>query len=230
MRKQKKTELRQHFSQVLRELRAQRGWTQGDLAKYLGVTTGAVGNWETQANGATVRRIKALSDKLGLPVEYFRAENPPPGVATAKGAAPVGQRIVPSTRRVPVVRWENAGQARSYEDMSLGPDEYLETDCKAPECFALVVEGESMEPDFKAGDLVLFAPKSEARNGDVVVCRLKEGAGVLLRRFRRSGPEGQTIRLESINANYQPVEVQARDVVFIYPAVQLSRRFRSYLV
>jgi SOS-response transcriptional repressor LexA len=228
MRQQKKTELKQHFSRSLRELRVQRGWTQGDLAKFLGVTTGAVGNWETQANGVTVRRLKVLSDKLGLPIEYFRGGPPPAEALAAKGAGQTGPRVASSTRRVPKVHWENASEAKDYTEIGLAADDFIETDCRAPECFALVLEGDSMEPEFKAGDIVVFAPKSEPRNGEVVVCRLKAGPGLLLRRFRRGGAEGQSIRLESINANYQPVEAQAKDVAFVYPVAQLYRRFRSY--
>ena len=224
MRKQKKTEVKQHFSKVLKELRLQRGWTQGDLAKYLGVTTGAVGNWETQANCVTVRRLKVLSDKLGLPIEYFRGGSALPGAAPFK---PSEYSLTDQVRRVPVVTWARAGKARDHTDLAHPVESQVETDCKDPDCFAVIVEGDAMEPEFLAGDLVLFAPNSEPRNGDVVVCRLKEKQGVLLKRFRLCGAEGQTVRLESANPNYQPIEFQAREMGFIYPAAQLKRKLRK---
>jgi SOS-response transcriptional repressor LexA len=219
----KKAGLKRHFSRALRELRLQRGWTQGDLAKYLGVTTGAVGNWETEANGVTVRRLKILSDKVGLPVEYFRGGTAGSGAAGTKAAPFV---VLERGRRAPVITWERALEARDQAELSRPAEEQTETDCKDPNCFAVVVEGDSMEPEVLAGDIVVFAPNSEPRNGDLVICRLKEGRGLLLRRFHRSGAEGRTIRLESMNPNYQPVEIQAREMGFAYPAVQINRKLR----
>jgi SOS-response transcriptional repressor LexA len=77
-----------------------------------------------------------------------------------------------------------------------------------------------MEPKFEAGYRVIFSPNNEARNGDYVVARLSEGHGVLFKRFRRTGSEGQTIRLESLNPAYAPMEYSASAFRFIYPAVE----------
>jgi SOS-response transcriptional repressor LexA len=217
---QQKLESRQNFSRALKELRLQRGWAQSDLARFLGVTTASVANWESQANGVTARNLKAMSDKLGLPIDYFRlgatallAQAPPPAAG-------------PHVRRVPVVSWARAGEAHDYADLCHQLDDAVETDCKDANAFALIIEGDSMEPEFMAGDIVVFTPNSEPRNGDIVVCRLKETHGVLLKRYRRTGPEGKTVRLESVNPNYQPLEFRAAEIAFVYPAVHLKRRIR----
>ena len=67
---------------------------------------------------------------------------------------------------VPVVSWASAGKAADYPDLCNQIEELVETDCKDPNSFALILEGDSMEPTFLAGDIVIFAPNSEARNGD----------------------------------------------------------------
>ncbi len=226
MPKQRKSELKQSFSRALKDLRIQRGWTQSDLAKFLGVTTGAVGNWETEANGITVKRLKALADKLGLPIHYFRGGLAAAAVLPVEGLPPSVLVASPAARRVPVVSWARAGEAHDYGDLCNQIDDQVETDCKDPNSFGLIIEGDSMEPEYTAGDIVVFAPNSEPRNGDVVVCRLKETHGVLFKKFRRSGPEGKTIRLESVNPNYQAVEFHASEVEFVYPAVQMRRNIR----
>jgi SOS-response transcriptional repressor LexA len=196
------------------------------LAKFLGVTTGAVGNWETEANGITVKRLKSLADKLGLPVQYFRGTLGSGGALPVEGLPSSALLVVPPTKQVPVVSWARAGEAHDYGDLGNQINDQVETDCKDPNSFALIIEGDSMEPEFEAGDIVVFAPNSEPRNGDIVVCRLKETHGVLFKKYRRSGPEGTTIRLESANPNYQPVEFHASEVEFVYPAVQMKRKIR----
>lgn len=78
---------------------------------------------------------------------------------------------------MPVVSWARAGQALDYGDLCNQIDDSVETDCKDANAFALIPEGDSMEPEFYAGDLVVFAPNVEPRNGDFVVCRLLSNSG-----------------------------------------------------
>ena len=59
-----------------------------------------------------------------------------------------------------------------------------------------------------------------------MICRLEENDGVLFKRFRRGGPEGSMIKLESINPNYKTREAAWGTVRFVYPAVRLKRTLR----
>lgn len=131
----------------------------------------------------------------------------------------------PATRRVPVVSWASAGAARAYEDLANQIEEYVDTDCKDPNAFSIIVEGDSMEEKFYAGDRVVFAPNLEPRNADAVVAKLTDGR-VLFKFFYRTGPEGAKIRLVSQNPNYSPLELERQDFVFIYPAWEVKRRLR----
>jgi SOS-response transcriptional repressor LexA len=131
----------------------------------------------------------------------------------------------PPARRAPVVSWAAAGQARAYEDLANQMEEYVETDCKDPNTFAIILEGDSMETKFLAGDRVVFAPNMEPRNGDAVVAKLTDGR-VLFKYFSRTGPEGRRIRLSSENPNYGPQEFETSDFTFIYPAWEVRRKLR----
>jgi SOS-response transcriptional repressor LexA len=131
----------------------------------------------------------------------------------------------PAGRRAPVVSWAAAGQARAYEDLANQIEEYVETDCKDDNAFAIILEGDSMETKFLAGDRVVFAPNMEPRNGDAVVAKLTDGR-VLFKYFSRTGPEGSRIRLSSENPNYGPVEYEGSDFTFVYPAWEVRRKLR----
>src|SRR5688572_10753414 len=60
----------------------------------------------------------------------------------------------PPSRRAPVVSWAAAGVARAYEDLANQIEETVETECKDPNTFAIIIEGDSMENKFYAGDRV----------------------------------------------------------------------------
>lgn len=101
----------------------------------------------------------------------------------------------------------------------------METDCKDPNSFAIILEGDSMETKFLAGDRVVFLPNSEPRNGDPVVAKLEDGR-VFFKYYYRTGPEGARVKLVSENANYGPMEFDRAEFAFIYPAWEVKRKLR----
>lgn len=129
-------------------------------------------------------------------------------------------------RRIPVVSWANAGKGNNYSDLAEFIQEHVDTDCKDEHALAVIIEGDSMEPRFEAGDIVVLAPSSEPRTGDFVVARLCETGQVFFKKFFRTGPEGQTIRLLSLNPQYAPIEHPVSAFRFIYPVVELHAKLR----
>jgi SOS-response transcriptional repressor LexA len=130
-----------------------------------------------------------------------------------------------TARRVPVVSWAAAGEAKDYQDLANQIDEYVETNSKDPNAFSVIVEGDSMETKFYAGDRVVFAPNLEPRNGDAVLAKLTDGR-VFFKWFHRTGPEGTRIKLSSENQNYGPMEFSREEMQFIYPAWEVKRLLR----
>ena len=133
--------------------------------------------------------------------------------------------VQPAAKKTPVVSWAAAGAARAYEDLANQIEETVETDCKDPNAFAIIIEGDSMEPRFYAGDRIIFAPNLEPRNGDAVVAKLNDGR-VYFKNFYRTGPEGSKIKLVSENSNYNPMEFEKSELAFVYPAWEVKRRLR----
>lgn len=221
----------QLFRDRLRTLRLSHGFTQQNLAENLGVSLSSVAHWESDSGLPGPARLKKLATILQCSTLYLLGETTerlpatPPAPARPAPANGHWERLPGVTRQVPVVSWAKAGDAEDFADLCNQLDERVQANCQDPNAFALILEGDSMEPKFEAGYRVIFSPNSEPRNGDYVVARLNEGHGVLFKRFRRTGPEGQTIRLESLNPAYAPLEYPATAFRFIYPAVE----FRSTL-
>jgi SOS-response transcriptional repressor LexA len=79
-------------------------------------------------------------------------------------------------RRIPVVSWATAGK-RAETGESFHKEEVLEwiaSDVNGENNFALRVKGDSMEPEFKEGDILIVSPAAKAVNGDYVVAKNSE--------------------------------------------------------
>ena len=202
----------------LKLIRKERGLTLKQLAATAKVGLSTINNFENGATNASTDLLTKLAQALSVSVDDLLK---PSGDEGNVGLPPKKNRF----RLVPVVSWARAGAASDYADLCTQIDEWVQTDCQDPNAFALIIEGDSMEPDFRAGDRVVFAPNSEPRNGDFVVARLKENMGVLFKQFRRTGPEGRLIRLESLNINYTTQEHAVESFHFIYPVVGQFRKF-----
>ncbi len=64
---------------AIRQLRQDRGWTQMDLARRLGVDQGAISNWERGQRRPYRRHQQRLADLFGVSVEaiaFGPAEQP----------------------------------------------------------------------------------------------------------------------------------------------------------
>jgi phage repressor protein C with HTH and peptisase S24 domain len=150
--------------------------------------------------------------------------------AELTGMIPPNVRPAPKLRglrRVPVVASMRAGFlddiAADYEDIAAQIDELIETDCQDENAFALIVEGDSMQPRFFAGDRIIVAPNYEPRNGDPVCARIEKDGRTVFKIYRQSG---DTIRLESLNPDYKPEEFHKEAFRWIYPAVDMKAKLR----
>lgn len=117
---------------------------------------------------------------------------------------------------VPLVGWAQAGAGRLFTEdgMPAGASwEEIEFPELGPEkVFALEVSGDSMEPLYRDGDLLIVSPTAGIRKGDRVVLRLNNGevmAKELLRRTVR------TVELRSLNEAHENRQVQNADIAWM---------------
>lgn len=209
--------------QKLRKLRKGLRLTQAELAALLGIHRTylvLIEKGKKIPSPRLERSIRDFMDKADR--ESLSPQSLWRQVSNATTAPLVAE---PPARRAPVVSWAAAGEARAYEDLANQIEETVETDCKDPNTFAIIIEGDSMENKFYAGDRVVFAPNSEPRNGDAVVAKLNDGR-VFFKYFYRTGQEGARVKLVSENQNYGPMEFDQQEFTFIYPAWEIKRKLR----
>ncbi len=205
--------------QRLRKLRKSLRLTQAELASWLGIHRTYLVLIEMGKKIPSPRLERSILDFME------RAERQSAYPQPFLGRPGPNASPEPAAKRVPVVSWAAAGAARAYEDLANQIEEAVESDCKDANAFAIIIEGDSMETKFYAGDRVVFAPNYEPRNGDAVVAKLNDGR-VFFKYYFRTGHEGARVKLVSENPNYGPLEFDRSEFTFIYPAWEIKRKLR----
>lgn len=210
-----------NFAETILTARKRLGLTQGELAEKLGVSLRAVQTWESGESKPQLSKLRKLSEILEIPLHALVGE-----AVKSNATQPVPASLM-FPRRVPVVSWAKAGFGGDFGNLAVQIDEWLHTDCKDPNAYALIIEGDSMMPEFKPGDRVIFMPNVEPRNGDIVVARLAKTGDVFFKLFHRIGKNGEIVRLTSFNPAYPPLEYRIDEFEFIHPMHSMVRLRRG---
>jgi phage repressor protein C with HTH and peptisase S24 domain len=126
-------------------------------------------------------------------------------------------------RAIPIVGMARAGADGFFDESGfpVGADETVRfPNLGEDRVYALEIAGDSMEPIYRAGDIVVVQPGAAVRRGDRVVVRTRAGevmAKVLGRR------NDQTVELISLNAAHKPRELPAAEVDWIARIVWASQ-------
>jgi phage repressor protein C with HTH and peptisase S24 domain len=124
-------------------------------------------------------------------------------------------------RLIPVINRVAAGYPVDFDDLEYPAgfaDDYVRCpDIDDAHAFAVRVIGDSMEPKFIHGDIVIFSPGAEVRSGDDCFIRLSTPHETT---FKRVFFEPQNkVRLQPRNEKYAPLIVEDSRINGIYRAV-----------
>jgi len=78
------------------------------------------------------------------------------------------------------------------------------------------VVGDSMEPKYKQGDIIVFSPQLEVRNGDDCFVRMTEPHETT---FKQVFFENSNVRLQPRNQKYPPIILPAERINGIWRAM-----------
>ena len=124
-------------------------------------------------------------------------------------------------RLVPIINKVAAGYPTDFNDLDYPvgvADDYVRCpDLHDPNAFAVRVVGDSMEPRFFEGDIVIFSPAVEVQNGDDCFIRFTMPHETTFKRvfFEKE----DKIRLQPRNERYSPTVVDGHRIDGIYRAV-----------
>ena len=153
--------------------------------------------------------------------------------AGLRGFASAGLSLVGNLGlRVPVVNKVAAGYPTEFTDLGYPArvaDEYISVpDVQDADAFAARVSGDSMEPEYKAGDIVVFSPAAPTpERSDCFVRFEQSGETTFKRVYFESGPrQEEMIRLQPLNSSYAPRTVAREAIAGMYAAVYVVRPVR----
>lgn len=139
---------------------------------------------------------------------------------SGKSAAAV-KEMVKLTGRVPLINKVAAGYPRDFTDLDYPAsvaDEYVPCPIDDPDAFAATVCGESMQPMYQAGDVVVFSPAAEVVDGSDCFVRLEPSHESTFKRVFLDEAAG-TIRLQPLNPKFPAQVVHRENVAGMYRAV-----------
>jgi len=124
-------------------------------------------------------------------------------------------------RLVPVINKVAAGYPSDFNDLDYPvgvADDYVRCpDLHDSNAFAVRVVGDSMEPKFTEGDIVVFSPAAEVHNGDDCFIRFDQPHETSFKRVFFE-PDN-TVRLQPRNERYSPLMVDGKRINGVYRAI-----------
>ncbi|MFZ6761589.1 S24 family peptidase [Pseudoroseomonas sp. WGS1072] len=127
-------------------------------------------------------------------------------LVTGTPALQSGARNGAAGRRIPLIGLAQAGGDGYFGDggypVGGSWDEISTPELSDPNAYALEISGESMEPVFRDGDIVIVSPNSPVRRGDRVVVRTQKGEVMAKQLVRQSARRVELASLNPAHPNY----------------------------
>jgi hypothetical protein len=170
-----------------------------------------------RARWPSTESVAKVLDATGASLESFSAL-----VSGARALASAGRSA--QGRRVPLIGLAQAGGEGYFDDggypVGGSWDEVSLPEIADPNAYALEISGESMEPVFRDGDLVIVAPSAPIRRGDRVVVRTADGQVMAKQLARRSA---RRIDLKSLNPEHPDYSFDLAEVAWMHRIVWASQ-------
>ena len=130
---------------------------------------------------------------------------------------------------VPIINKVSAGYPHHFTDLDYPPSvaqEYVRcVDVHDSQAFGARVVGDSMEPLYHEGDIVVFSPNTPLHVGDDCFVRFAEEGGTTFKRFYQD--DESTIRLQPLNSRYRAEAYPREQITGLWPAVLRIQRLKG---
>jgi len=201
-----------NFGERLYSILKERGIKANELASRLNMDPSYLSRLRHGKRHPSRATLVAISKALGVPIDELL------GLPSAP---------MPDGRMVPVISWVQAGRIREPQDPynvgESGEEPPLAAYTTDPAAFALRVQGDSMEPEFVDGDIIVVSPSVDITSGDY--CVFKSNGKAAFKQFKRYE---DTVILRPLNSRYPDLVIQGDDpdkLEIIGKVVQKMKRY-----
>ena len=196
------------FSEQLKMLRNKKRLSQAKLADELGVSASTVAMWESgEREPKNYETLELIADYFNVNMEVL-----------------LTGKLSPT--KIPVLGRVIAGIPIEAGEEIIDYEEIPQSMAKNGEYFALQIKGDSMEPKFSAGDVVIVRKQEDVDNGDIAIV-LVNGNEATVKKIRKF--DGG-INLIPTNSNYDVItytnaQIEQLPVRIIGKVVELRAKF-----
>jgi phage repressor protein C with HTH and peptisase S24 domain len=135
-----------------------------------------------------------------------------------------GDKAATPTRGVPLLGLAEAGAGGYFDDggfpAGAGWDEISFPAVDDTHAYALEVSGQSMEPAYRDGDVILVSPAAPIRRGDRVVVKTRDGE-VMAKELKRK--TAKALELKSLNPEHPDRTLTTEEVLWVARIVWASQ-------
>lgn len=199
----------------IRQRRTRLGWTVQKLATLAEIDNGFLSKLETGKASGSWDTYQKIAGALGVPVNSFFETK-----SNVEESA-LGWRRVPVLDFVQAARWTGVDPIDEIRETVMTELEH------PPSTFALRIRGDSMEPEFRAGDVVVIDPTISPKPGDFVVAKDEAGEATF-KQYRSAGLNDSGVdvfELLPLNPLYAPMRSDRLPLAIIGTMVE-HRRYR----
>lgn len=178
---------------------------QSAVARLLGESPQTVKNWETR--GPSKNGLIQAQRMIGCSINWLES-----GIGSMTQSQQSNVDQSPSIQgTVPLISWVQAGNwEQAIDTLLTGQGERISTTYKPKNhTYALRVRGDSMEPKFPDGCIIIIEPDEHPAPGQYVIIR-QNGDDVT---FKQLVKDGGSLFLKPLNARYPIMELK-NDAIF----------------
>jgi phage repressor protein C with HTH and peptisase S24 domain len=204
---------------ALDTLAAEHGMSPSGLAKRSGLDATTFNPSKRRmpdgrARWPSTESLAKVLDATGASLETF--------TALVTGSRPMS--AVRPPRRIPLLGLAQAGQDGFFDDAGFPVggswDEVGLPEVGDPHAYALEISGDSMEPVFRDGDMVVVSPLAPIRRGDRVVAKTINGEVMAKQLARRSA---KRIELKSLNPAHRDRTLDLTEIAWLHRIIWASQ-------
>lgn len=200
----------------IKKKRAEKGYSARLLGDKAGISDAHIIYIEKAQRRPTFDKVMNILSALGVGLDEMMKD-------IGRADLNVEPARLDKLNRIPVVSWVKAGIWKEVND-AFEPgdaDEWIYSDTKGKNVFALRVMGDSMEPEFSDGEVIVVNPHVEAQPNDFVVAKNRNEEAT----FKQIKKYGSKWVLHPLNPKYQDQEVKRGDFKIIGKIVKKEKRY-----
>jgi phage repressor protein C with HTH and peptisase S24 domain len=206
---------------ALDALAAENGLSASGLARKAGLDPTAFNpskriGADGRARWPSTESLAKVLDATGTGIESF--------ASLVTGMPALSSNRPAPGRRIPLIGLVQAGSEGYFDDggypVGGGWDEISLPEIGDPNAYALEISGDSMEPVFRDGDVVIVSPGAPVRRGDRVVVRTARGEVMAKELLRQSA---RRIELASLNPAHPNYSFELPEITWMHRIVWASQ-------